>query len=92
MPGRLRGHLVSIDFDVLDGGYVAMQSTPRFDGLTNTELLRAMDVLRRNEDGSAGARRPDAHRHHALGGRPALRRLARDPVPGELGPGVAVSP
>jgi arginase family enzyme len=43
---------VSVDFDVLDGGYVAMQSTPRFDGLTNTELLRAMDVLRRTKAGA----------------------------------------
>jgi arginase family enzyme len=45
---------VSIDFDVLDGGYVAMQSAPRFDGLTNTELLRAMDVLRRTKTGALG--------------------------------------
>jgi arginase family enzyme len=42
----------SIDFDVLDGGYVAMQGTPRFDGLTNVELLRAMDVLRRRRVGA----------------------------------------
>jgi arginase family enzyme len=45
---------VSIDFDVLDGGYVAMQSAPRFDGLTNTDLLRAMDVLRRTKTGALG--------------------------------------
>jgi agmatinase len=44
----------SIDFDVLDGGYVAMQSVPRFEGLTNTDLLRAMDVLRRTKAAALG--------------------------------------
>ena len=43
---------VSVDFDVLDGGYIAMQGTPRFEGLTNVELLRAMDVLRRTKTGA----------------------------------------
>ena len=43
---------VSVDLDVVDGGYVAMQSTPRFEGLTNTELLGAMDVLRRAKVGA----------------------------------------
>jgi arginase family enzyme len=43
---------VSVDFDVLDGGYVAMQGIPRFDGLTSTELLRAVDVLRRTKAGA----------------------------------------
>ena len=42
----------SVDFDVLDGGYVAMQGSPRFEGLTNVELLRAMDVLRRTRVGA----------------------------------------
>ena len=40
---------VSVDFDVIDGGYVSMQGTPRFEGLTNVELLQAMDVLRRTK-------------------------------------------
>ena len=43
---------VTVDVDVVDGGYVAMQSVPRFDGLTNTELLHAMDVLRRTKAGA----------------------------------------
>jgi agmatinase len=42
----------SVDFDVLDGGYVAMQGSPRFEGLTNVDLLRAMDVLRRTRTGA----------------------------------------
>jgi arginase family enzyme len=45
---------LSVDFDVLDGGYVSMQGVPRFDGLTNTELLRAMDVVRRTKVGALG--------------------------------------
>ena len=39
---------------MLDGGYVSMQDVPRFDGLTNTELLRAMDVVRRTKVGALG--------------------------------------
>jgi agmatinase len=36
---------LSIDFDVLDGGYVAQTPGYAFDGLTNVELLHAADVL-----------------------------------------------
>ena len=40
---------VSIDFDVLDGGLVSATGSPRLDGITNTELLRSMDLLRRTK-------------------------------------------
>lgn len=43
---------VSVDFDVLDGGYVSATGSPRFDGVANTELLRAMDLLRRTKAGA----------------------------------------
>ena len=43
---------VSIDFDVLDGGYVAATGSTQFDGLSNTELLRVMDLLRRTKAGA----------------------------------------
>ena len=43
---------LSIDYDVLDGGYVAMTAAPVFDGLTNVELLKAIDVLRRTKVGA----------------------------------------
>ena len=41
---------VSIDFDVMDGGIVAATADPCFDGLTNVELLKAVDI--------SAARRP----------------------------------
>ena len=43
---------LSIDYDVMDGGYVAMTAAPLFDGITNVELLKAMDVLRRTKVGA----------------------------------------
>ena len=43
---------LSVDFDVLDGGYVAMTGAPSFDGLRNVDLLKAMDVLRRTKVGA----------------------------------------
>ncbi len=43
---------LSVDFDVLDGGYVAMTGAPSFDGITNVELLKAVDVLRRTKVGA----------------------------------------
>lgn len=43
---------VSIDFDVMDGGIVAATSDPCFDGLTNVELLKAIDILRRKKAGA----------------------------------------
>ena len=43
---------VSIDFDVMDGGIVAATSDPCFDGLTNVELLKAVDILRRKKAGA----------------------------------------
>ena len=43
---------LSVDFDVLDGGYVAMAGAPTFDGITNVELLKAIDVLRSTKVGA----------------------------------------
>lgn len=43
---------VSIDFDVMDGGIVAATADPCFDGLTNVELLKAVDILRRKKAGA----------------------------------------
>jgi len=43
---------VSVDFDVLDGAYVSTTGDTNFDGLTNTELLKAMDLLRRTKAGA----------------------------------------
>ena len=43
---------LSIDYDVLDGGYVAMTAAPAFDGITNVELLKAIDVLRGTKVGA----------------------------------------
>lgn len=43
---------VSIDFDVMDGGIVAATGDPCFDGLTNVELLKAVDILRRKKAGA----------------------------------------
>jgi arginase family enzyme len=36
---------VGIDMDVLDGGYVSMTGTPRFDGLKNIDLFEAMGLM-----------------------------------------------
>jgi arginase family enzyme len=44
-----RDTYVSVDLDVLDGAYVPHTDEPTFDGLTNVELLSAIDVL--NETG-----------------------------------------
>ena len=43
---------LSVDYDVLDGGYVAMTGRPSFDGMTNVDLLKAIDVLRRSKVGA----------------------------------------
>ena len=40
---------LSVDFDVLDGAYVAGTGNTSFDGLSNVELLKAIDVLRRTK-------------------------------------------
>ena len=36
---------LSVDFDVMDGGYVAQTATPAFDGITNVDVIAAIDVL-----------------------------------------------
>jgi agmatinase len=41
------GIYVSIDMDVVDGGYLAATPAPRFDGLRNADLLTAMGLLGR---------------------------------------------
>ncbi len=46
------GVYVSVDIDVLDGGYVAMTGAPRFDGLKNVDMFAAMDVLARGPVGA----------------------------------------
>ena len=43
---------VSVDFDVLDGGLVSATGSPRLDGISNTELLKSMDLLRRTKAGA----------------------------------------
>ena len=43
---------LSVDFDVLDGGYSSMTGAPSFNGLRNVDLLRAIDVLRRAKIGA----------------------------------------
>ena len=43
---------LSVDIDVLDGGYVSMTDAPVFDGLTNVDLLKAIDVLRMTNVGA----------------------------------------
>ena len=43
---------VSIDFDVMDGGIVAATGEPCFDGMTNVELLNAVDIIRRKKAGA----------------------------------------
>ena len=43
---------LSVDFDVLDGGYSSMTGAPSFDGLRNVDLLKAIDVLRRTRVGA----------------------------------------
>ena len=40
---------LSVDFDVLDGAYVAGTGNTSFDGLSNVQLLKAIDVLRRTK-------------------------------------------
>ena len=45
------GVFVGIDIDVMDGGYVAMTGTPRFDGLRNVDLFEAMPLLARGPVG-----------------------------------------
>ena len=43
---------LSVDHDVLDGGYVSMTDAPLFDGLTNVDLLAAIDILRMTNVGA----------------------------------------
>ena len=43
---------LSVDVDVLDGGYMSMTGAPSFDGLRNVDLLKAIDVLRRAKIGA----------------------------------------
>ena len=43
---------LSVDFDVLDGGYVAQTATPAFDGITNVDLTVAIDVLTESKVGA----------------------------------------
>ena len=43
---------LSVDFDVMDGGYSSMTGAPSFDGLRNVDLLKAIDVLRRAKIGA----------------------------------------
>ena len=43
---------LSVDHDVLDGGYVSMTDAPLFDGLTNVDLLKAIDVFRMTNVGA----------------------------------------
>ena len=45
------GVFVGIDVDVMDGGYVAMTGTPRFDGLRNVDLFEALTILGRGPVG-----------------------------------------
>ncbi len=45
------GVFVGIDVDVMDGGYVAMTGTPRFDGLRNVDLFEALTLLARGPVG-----------------------------------------
>ena len=40
---------LSVDFDVLDDGFVAGAGDTAFDGISNVELLKAIDVLRRTK-------------------------------------------
>ena len=40
---------LSVDFDVLDPAYVAGTGNTSFDGLSNVQLLKAIDVLRRTK-------------------------------------------
>jgi arginase family enzyme len=41
------GIYLSVDMDVVDGGYVAMTGVPQLDGLRNDEVWKAMDILGR---------------------------------------------
>ena len=50
--GGCEGVYVSVDIEVLDGGYVAMTGARRFDGLKNVEMFAAMDVLARGPVGA----------------------------------------
>ncbi|MCH8088849.1 MAG: agmatinase family protein [Chloroflexi bacterium] len=43
---------VSVDFDVLDGAYVPTTGSTGFDGLTNVELLKVMDLFQRTKVGA----------------------------------------
>ena len=43
---------LSVDVDVLDGGYMSMTGAPSFDGMRNVDLLKAIDVLRRTKIGA----------------------------------------
>ena len=43
---------LSVDLDVLDGGYVAMTGAPSFDGIKNIDLWSAIDVLSKTKVGA----------------------------------------
>ena len=43
---------LSVDLDVLDGGYVAGTAAPSFDGMRNIDLWEAMDVLTHTKVGA----------------------------------------
>ena len=46
------GVYLSVDMDVVDGGYVAMTGAPRFDGLKNLDLWKAIEILGRDKIGA----------------------------------------
>ena len=43
---------LSVDHDVLEGGYVSMTDSPSFDGMTDAELIEAIGVLRMTNVGA----------------------------------------
>ena len=43
---------LSVDLDVLDGGYVAGTAAPSFDGIRNIDLWKAIDILTRTKVGA----------------------------------------
>ena len=43
---------LSVDFDALDGGYVAATGAPSFDGISGVDLTRAVDILARSNVGA----------------------------------------
>ena len=43
---------LSVDFDALDGGYVATTGAPSFDGISGVQLSKAMDILASSKVGA----------------------------------------